>query len=114
MLSPSLARPRNHLVLGSWFLVLSPRSLVLGSWPLVLGTWLLVLCFGQQAAAADRPADIQRAIDRGVAFLRSIQDPKDGMWHYGADQEHPGPPGLAGLTFLECGVPANEPQVQQA
>jgi hypothetical protein len=75
--------------------------------------------FGQQAlgekpAAEGRPANIQRAIDRGVEFLRTCQSPEDGMWHHGSGENHLGATALAGLTLLECDVPANDPQVQKA
>jgi hypothetical protein len=53
---------------------------------------------------------IQRAIARGVFYLRAIQQ-KDGTWDGG---EGAGPTALAGLTLLECGVPTNDPAVQKA
>src|SRR5438093_7392804 len=68
----------------------------------------------EKPAAGERPANIQRAIERGVAFLRTCQSPEDGMWHYGSAENHLGATALAGLTFLECDVPANDPQVQKA
>jgi hypothetical protein len=66
------------------------------------------------AAAADRPANIQRAIDRGVVFLKSIQSNEDGMWHFGLPHQSIGATALAGLTLLECDVPASDPAVQKA
>lgn len=65
-------------------------------------------------AAADRPANIQRAIDRGVVFLRSIQSKEDGMWHFGLADQDLGATSLAGLTLLECDVPASDPTVLKA
>jgi hypothetical protein len=75
--------------------------------------------FDQRADAADRPANIQHAIDRGVAFLKSIQNGQDGLWHYvplgGTDvDKNVGATALAGLTLLECDVPPSDPAVQRA
>src|SRR5690242_4036859 len=86
-----------------------------GSATAVLLGWAF---FGQQApgqkpAAEGRPANIQKAIERGVAFLRTCQS-EDGLWHHGSVQTHLGATALAGLTLLECDVPANDPQVQKA
>jgi hypothetical protein len=55
-------------------------------------------------------ADIQRAIQRGVTYLKGLQ-PKAGDWP--ADYKV-GLTALAGLTLLECGVPAGDPAVQRA
>jgi hypothetical protein len=70
------------------------------------------------AQGAERNPKIQQAINRGVAFLRSQKD-VNGIWPYGA-MASPGASGsvgataLAGLTLLECGVPPDDPAVQQA
>jgi hypothetical protein len=100
-----------------------PWNLVLGIWNLVLGIWFFVVLVGlglssQNAVAADRPAKIQQAIDRGVAFLKSIQS-EDGMWHYIppggiSTEQNVGATALAGLTLLECDVPPSDPAVQKA
>src|SRR6266478_2647495 len=66
------------------------------------------------AAAADRPANIQRAIDRGVVFLKSIQSNEDGMWHFGLPEHNLGATALAGLTLLECDVPVTDSAVVKA
>jgi hypothetical protein len=66
--------------------------------------------------AAERNPKIQQAIDRGVAFLRSQQD-KNGIWPYNTFSVTGGSVGataLVGLTLLECGVPADDPAIQQA
>src|SRR6266852_3772688 len=89
------------------------------NWAGLIAVMVGLASFGQQAAGqkpagADRPANIQRAIDRGVAFLRRNQDPKDGMWHHGGEENNLGATALAGLTFLECDVPTSDPVVQQA
>jgi hypothetical protein len=93
----------------------------------LLGTLLLIV----PAAPAQRlplPPDEQQAvnhaIDRGVAYLKQTQR-KDGTWYKpnerGANIRHfllksyqSGYAALPGLTLLECGVPANDPIVQQA
>jgi hypothetical protein len=73
----------------------------------------VMISFGQ---AADRNPQIQKAIDRGVAFVRSKQG-QDGSWKYetfAGTGSHVGATALVGLTLLECGVPASDPAVQQA
>jgi hypothetical protein len=56
---------------------------------------------------ADVQAKVDKAIDAGVAYLKS------GMWP--TDKNHVlGYVALPGLTLLECGVPANNPGVQNA
>jgi hypothetical protein len=71
-------------------------------------TLALLLAAALHAPAAD-PEKIQRAIDRGVAHLRATQG-KDGKWRLPAI----GATALAGLTLLECNVPADDPAVQKA
>jgi hypothetical protein len=60
-------------------------------------------------AGAASKEQIQRAIDRGVAFLRSLQR-AEGAW----PTHHVGATALAGLTLLECDVPATDPAVRKA
>jgi hypothetical protein len=67
---------------------------------------LLVLALPLRAGEQD---GVQRAIDRGVAYLKSLQQ-ADGTWPHAEI----GPTSLAGLTLLECGVPANDPAVVKA
>jgi hypothetical protein len=59
--------------------------------------------------------EIDGGIDRGVEFLRRRQR-ADGSWGHQtgiADKRFtPGITALSGLTLLECGVPANDPQVR--
>lgn len=68
---------------------------------------LLVVLVPASGDAGDK--EIKDAIDRGVAFLREQQQ-EDGTW--------PGQPigatALAGLTLLECGVPASDQAVKSA
>jgi hypothetical protein len=69
---------------------------------------LSVLLFVPALPAADEAA-IQRAIEKGVAYLKSIQG-TDGKW----PREDIGATSLAALTLLECDVPANDPAIQKA
>jgi hypothetical protein len=80
------------------------------------GVALLLVGSGR---AAD-PQKVQQAVDRGVAYLKGLQQ-GDGAWAFGASdltQDVAGPnvgaTALAGLALLECGVPADDPQVQKA
>jgi hypothetical protein len=54
---------------------------------------------------------VNRAIERGVAYLKSTQQ-DSGSWPH--DDHLVGYSALPGLTLLECGVPANDPVVQNA
>lgn len=80
-------------------------------------SWLLrpvsvLLLLGAALAAPARAAEkdaIQRAVARGVEYLKRNQA-VDGSWpHINA-----GATALAGLTLLECGVPAEDPVIQRA
>jgi hypothetical protein len=73
-----------------------------GSWA-VVGLLLVVPI----APAADEEA-IQAAIHRGVAALKKKQE-ADGTWSF--PQHATGATALAGLTLLECDVPATDPAV---
>jgi hypothetical protein len=68
-------------------------------------------------APPKRDPHIQRAIDRGVAFLRSVQSP-DGAWVYFAYNRtaptNVGATALAGLSLLESGVKTDDPAVRKA
>jgi hypothetical protein len=70
------------------------------------------------------PAKVNRAIKRGVAYLKQIQA-NDGTWSYlnsaPEDKKYDGYKGadvgatsLAALTLLECGVPRTDKAVQKA
>jgi hypothetical protein len=61
------------------------------------------------AARSEEPEGVQQAIDRGVAYLKGLQN-DDGTWPGGAT----GATALAGLTLLECGVAPDDPAVQKA
>jgi hypothetical protein len=73
---------------------------------------VLVGLAAEPARGQDAPLqrEINQAIDRGVAYLRKIQE-KDGIWpnNYAA-----GATALAAWTLLESGVPADDPAVQKA
>ncbi len=63
---------------------------------------------GSAARAVDQEA-IDKAVDRGVEFIRG-----DGAMT-GLDQSmQPGATALVGLTLLECGAPADDPAVRRA
>jgi hypothetical protein len=86
--------------------------------------WLAALSLGvmlgaMPALGADRPPHIQRAINRGVVFLKANQGADDGQWHFTSAAnvflwQNVGATALAGLTLLECDVPANDPSIQRA
>jgi hypothetical protein len=73
------------------------------------GLFLLSFALLAPAARATDQDAINRAIERGVASLRKLQQ-ADGTW------PHPqiGATALAGLTLLECDVPATDPAVRRA
>lgn len=56
---------------------------------------------------------VREAIDRGVAYLKSQQNKTQGSW-----AEHTGQPGgasaLCTLALINCGVPLDDPALQQA
>jgi hypothetical protein len=58
----------------------------------------------------EEQAAVNQAVIRGVRFLKTTQHP-DGSW----PSDSPfGCTALAGLTLLECGVPASDPNIQKA
>jgi hypothetical protein len=64
------------------------------------------------------PEAVNRAIDRGVAYLKQQQNPEDGAWIYRGEGHTNGTlsvglTALAGLTLLHCGVAATDPTVQK-
>src|SRR5262249_61729735 len=77
-------------------------------WKWAGATALLAVALAAPARAADADA-IQRAIDRGVAYLKS-QQRDNGTWPH----EKTGATALAGLALLECGVPPDDPAVKKA
>src|SRR5262249_38721431 len=70
---------------------------------------LTILLLTVSALPAAEEAEIQRAVDQGVKYLRSQQS-LGGRW------DHPelGATALAGLALMECGVPPTDPQIQSA
>jgi hypothetical protein len=62
-----------------------------------------------QPVRAVEPADVNQAIERGVAALRKLQQ-EDGTWRHAEI----GATALAGLTLLECGAAADDKAVQKA
>jgi hypothetical protein len=55
-------------------------------------------------------AAVDKMVERGVAWLKNAQD-ANGKWFWDSRKGHTM---LAGLTLLECGVPANDPVLAKA
>src|SRR5262245_1027955 len=69
-------------------------------------------------AHADGPQDIQRAIERGVTYLKNNQS-RDGNWTFTGPSIDGGAhvvgiTALAGLALLECDVPDEDAAIQGA
>jgi hypothetical protein len=62
--------------------------------------------------AADQK-EIDKAVAAGVDYLKGVQD-ADGTFNYVHQDGKAGATALAGLTLLECDVPADDPVVQKA
>jgi hypothetical protein len=60
-------------------------------------------------ARAANEKQIKQMIERGVVYLKKLQT-ESGAWPF----PESGMTSLAGLTLLECGVPASDPSVQAA
>jgi hypothetical protein len=75
------------------------------------------LVLAARPAAAVVPQAVNKAIDRGVAYLKSMQA-GDGSWgkiptpEGGSSQ--PGPTALVALALLECDVAPNDPAITKA
>ena len=77
-----------------------------------LAAWIVGgLLLGPSPAPAADEAAVQRAVARGIAFLKDRQG-ANGTWSY--PDTPVGATALAGLTLLECDVPADDPAVQKA
>jgi hypothetical protein len=81
---------------------------------------VLLLAYAAAPAFADPPtvprlmqAEINRAIDQGVLYLRHAQGPW-GSWIDAKNAHKVAYAALPGLTLLECGVAKEDPQVQGA
>jgi hypothetical protein len=63
-----------------------------------------------------RQKEINAAVERGVAYLRKRIAEGSKFYAIGDQQSsgHPGAMALVGLTLLECGAAANDPDVQEA
>lgn len=73
---------------------------------------LLALCSLLGTTSLSRAVDqriINAAVEKGVAALKQLQGP-DGTWRHAKI----GATALAGLTLLECNVPANDPAITKA
>lgn len=69
------------------------------------------LCLAVLSPAAAQDDAVQKAIERGVEFLKGAQN-ADGTWP--SAQWTVGATALAGLTLLECGAAPEEESVQKA
>jgi hypothetical protein len=70
---------------------------------------LAVLVAATPVTQAANDKQIKEAIDRGVAYVKSLQR-QDGSWPF----QESGMTSLAGLTLIECGVPTHDPSIQSA
>jgi hypothetical protein len=88
-------------------------------WVLALST--LALLAGARAAHAQVDAKLQtrinKAIDRGISFLKKNQT-EQGLWPFGAGGQggahDTGSTALAGWALLESGVPPGDPTIRKA
>jgi VWFA-related protein len=88
--------------------MISPRIAWIG-----LAAALLVV---PAASAQQGPSDdeIKKAIEKGVNYLKSQQEPA-GTWEYQFNHDHAlGITALAGLALLENGVPRDDPVIRKA
>jgi hypothetical protein len=69
-----------------------------------------LLSISPAAVRADLKEDVDKAVDRGVAYLKSQQT--KGQWIFLGHEL--GTTALAGLTLLECGVARDDPLITQA
>jgi hypothetical protein len=70
---------------------------------------LFALVSATPTARAANEKQIKQMIERGVGYLKKLQT-ESGAWPF----PESGMTALAGLTLLECGVPAGDPSVQGA
>ena len=95
-----------------------PSRSLLGGWPLL--AWILLLCLIQHALVLTPSATAQitaekanKAIDRGVTFLKNQYKINNNRWpEYAAVPG--GIPALCTLALLQSGLPASDPTVQQS
>jgi hypothetical protein len=73
---------------------------------------------GPPALGRKEQQKVDQAIDKGVAYLKSVQN-EDGTWSHGTGKKSRleffkvGYSALAGLTLLECGVKPNDQAIQR-
>ena len=78
----------------------------------LLAVVVLVPSFPQTARAEVDPASVQRAIDRGVAYLRKSQNQRGGWNEFGS--QSCGLSALCTLALLNCGVEQDDPAIASA
>ncbi|MFC1757690.1 DUF4159 domain-containing protein [Planctomycetota bacterium] len=77
-------------------------------------TVIAVILTSVAAARAEVTTEqVNRAIDRGIAHLKSKQE-RTGEWSGGAKDWGGGDSALATLAMLNCGVPIDDPAMQKA
>ncbi|MCL2710167.1 MAG: DUF4159 domain-containing protein [Planctomycetaceae bacterium] len=60
------------------------------------------------------PREINRAMTQGIGYLKRTQDPVNGNWATEGSSEWCGATALAVLAMRSCGVPPNDPSIQNA
>jgi hypothetical protein len=83
------------------------------NWPIRLALFLLAFAFHPNVAHADIDAvSVQRAIDRGVAYLRKAQNETGGWEEFGG--QSCGLSSLCTLALLNCGVDKDDRDIVRA
>src|SRR5947209_16390855 len=76
-----------------------------------------LLLLGTSARAVDQ-GEIDRAVDKGVAYVKKRLTPREGIVGFfgrnGAPNAEVGAVALGALALLECGVPADDPVLRSA
>jgi hypothetical protein len=101
--------------------------LLAGAAALLAGLLLLALRPGKGAAddeedlrglpVSKQQRNVNKAVRRGVAYLKKRLADNSRLYSIGEGRgggAHPGAVALAGLTLLECGVPADDPALRRA
>ena len=96
---------RNWVGLGGgWLSAVAARVVLIGL--------IAILAFPQRLQAAVDAATVQRAIDRGIAYLRKTQTQRGGWSEYGG--QSCGLSALCTLALLNAGVAKDDPDMVRA
>lgn len=81
----------------------------------LLGLTILAGAHSSSTSAQDGPTgpEVNKAIDRGVDYLKAIQR-RDGSWTHRDEQNVIGMTALGGLALFESGVPRDHPSLVKA